>query len=70
MRFLRRSVRKSEAARIFGVSLSSVKRYVLMAREGKSLSPKKRPGLKSKPVDGHAVDAEIAGYGLRARHGR
>ncbi len=48
MRFLRRGVRKSEAARVFGVSLSSVKRYVLMAREGKSLSPKKRPGLKSK----------------------
>jgi transposase len=39
---------KSEAARTFGVGLSSVKRYVAIAREGKSLSPKKRPGSKLK----------------------
>jgi len=39
---------KSEAARAFGVSLSSVKRYVGMAREGKSLAPKRRPGSKPK----------------------
>jgi transposase len=30
---------KSEAARTFGVSLSSVKRYVGKARQGSSLSP-------------------------------
>src|SRR5215208_4974338 len=39
---------KSEVARAFGVGLSSVKRYVAMAREGRSLSPKKRPGTKPK----------------------
>ena len=32
---------KSEAARTFGVSLSSVKRYAKMADEGRSLAPKK-----------------------------
>ena len=35
---------KSEAARLFGVSLSSVKRYVKAACEGRSLSPGKAPG--------------------------
>ena len=35
---------KSEAARTFGVSLSSVKRYVGKARQGSPLSPKKHPG--------------------------
>ena len=39
---------KSQAARTFGVSLSSVKRYIGMARDGKSLTPKKRPGLRPK----------------------
>ncbi len=43
-----RGTSKSEAARSFGVGLSSVKRYVGMAREGRSLSPKKRPGSKPK----------------------
>jgi transposase len=37
---------KSEAARAFGVSLSSVKRYVKAACEGRSLSPGKAPGKK------------------------
>jgi transposase len=35
---------KSEAARVFGVSLSSVKRYAKAASEGRSLSPGKAPG--------------------------
>src|SRR5215216_554227 len=35
---------QSEAARAFGVSLSSVKRYVKTVREGRSLSPGKAPG--------------------------
>ncbi len=39
---------KSEAARSFGVSLSSVKRYARMAQEGKLLAPKKRPGSRPK----------------------
>ena len=48
-----RGMPKSEAARVFGVSLSSVKRYVSMAREGESLAPKRRPGSKPK-LDGRA----------------
>ena len=43
-----RGMAKSQAARTFGVSLSSVKRYVGMASEGRSLTPKKRPGLRPK----------------------
>jgi transposase len=39
-----RRMGKSEAARSFGVSLSSVKRYVGKARQGSSLSPRKHPG--------------------------
>jgi transposase len=43
-----RGMGKSEAARTFGVSLSSVKRYVGKARQGDSLSPKKHPGPRPK----------------------
>jgi transposase len=43
-----RGMGKSEAARTFGVSLSSVKRYVGMAKAGRSLAPKRRPGSKPK----------------------
>ncbi len=39
---------KSEAARTFSVSLSSVKRYAKLADEGRPLAPKKRPGSKPK----------------------
>ena len=39
---------KSEAARTFSVSLSSVKRYAKLAEDGRSLAPKKRPGSKPK----------------------
>ena len=38
---------QSEAARAFGVSLSSVKRYVKAVREGRSLSPGRAPGKRS-----------------------
>jgi transposase len=43
-----RGMGKSEAARSFGLSLSSVKRYVAKAREGTSLSPRKHPGPRPK----------------------
>jgi transposase len=50
---LRRGGRgKSEAARSFGVSLSSVKRYARMAQEGRPLAPKKRPGSRPKIDEG------------------
>ena len=45
---LGRGMGKSQAARIFSVSLSSVKRYARMAEEGRPLAPKKRPGSKPK----------------------
>jgi transposase len=45
---LRRGTTKSEAARSFGVSRSSVKRYAKLADEGRSLAPKRRPGSKPK----------------------
>jgi transposase len=43
-----RGMPKSEAARVFGVSRSSVKRYATARREGRPLAPKKHPGSKSK----------------------
>ena len=45
---LRRGMGKSQAARTFSVSLSSIKRYAKMAEEDRSLAPKKRPGSKPK----------------------
>ena len=49
---LRRGATKSEAARAFGVSRSSVKRYAKLVEEGRSLAPKKRPGSKPKMDEG------------------
>jgi transposase len=45
---LERGIGKSQAARTFSVSLSSVKRYAKLAEEGRPLAPKKRPGSKPK----------------------
>ncbi len=39
---------KTQAARTFDVSLSSVKRYVKKADHGESLAPKKSPGSSQK----------------------
>lgn len=39
---------KTEAARTFGVSRSSVKRYAAARRKGRPLAPKKHPGSKPK----------------------
>ena len=44
----RRGMKKSEVARLFGVSLSSVKRYVRKFRQGRPLSPGKAPGKRPK----------------------
>src|ERR671932_2251035 len=49
----RRAMKKSEVACLFGVSLSSCKRYVRKFRQGRSLSPGKAPGKRPK-VDGRA----------------
>jgi len=48
-----RRMNKSEAARVFGVNLSSVKRCATAAREGRSLSPEKALG-KRPLLDGKA----------------
>ena len=45
---LGRGATKTQAARTFGISPSSVKRYAKLADEGRPLAPKKRPGLKPK----------------------
>ncbi len=45
---LKRGTSKSEAARLFGVSLSSVKRFAGMERQGGSLAPRKPPGRPPK----------------------
>src|SRR3954447_19941159 len=45
---LRRGMGKSQAARTFSVSLSSVKRYAKMADQGRPLAPKKRPRSRPK----------------------
>ena len=43
-----RGMSKARAARLFDVSLSSVKRYSRAAREGGSLEPRKSPGRPRK----------------------
>ena len=40
---VQRGMPKIEAARTFGVGISSVKRYVAAAGAGRSLAPKERP---------------------------
>jgi transposase len=45
---LERGVNQSKAARLFGVSLSSIKRYARLARDGRSLKPGKAPGKRPK----------------------
>src|SRR5918911_1313306 len=45
---VQRRMSKSEAARAFGVSLSSVKRYVKAVYQGRSLRPGKAPGKRPK----------------------
>jgi transposase len=48
-----RGMSKTQAARTFGVSLSSVKRYVNKAGRGESLAPKKSPGSAPKLGEKH-----------------
>jgi transposase len=47
-----RGTPKAEAARAFGVGISSLKRYVAAYRQGRSLAPKKRPGSRPKMDEG------------------
>ena len=43
-----RGMSKSQAARLFSISLSSVKRYVRLANQGESLAPRKGGGRPPK----------------------
>ena len=45
---IERGMPKAQAARLFDVSLSSVKRYARSARRGDPLTPKKSPGRPRK----------------------
>jgi transposase len=45
---IERGMPKAQAARLFDVSLSSVKRYSRSAREGRPLKPRKSPGRPNK----------------------
>jgi transposase len=45
---IERGMSKAQAARLFDVSLSSVKRYSKTARQGGSLKPRKSPGRPRK----------------------
>jgi hypothetical protein len=47
-----RGMKKCEASYTFGLSLSSVKRYVEARCEGRSLLPKKRPGMREHTFKG------------------
>jgi transposase len=52
-----RGTSKSEAARLFGISLSSVKRYTKLASERKPLTPRKgggRPPITDEVTAHHA----------------
>ena len=48
---VRRGASKRETASLFGVSLSSGKRFTRMEREGDPLAPKKPPGRPPKGSD-------------------
>jgi|SRR5918995_1003387 transposase len=45
---IERGMPKAEAARTFGVGISTVKRYATKARRGESLEPSKAPGKRPK----------------------
>jgi len=59
---LKRGMPKSEAAGLFGVSLSSVKRFARMDRQGDSLTPRKPPGRppKSDGTIRRLLEADLA----------
>jgi transposase len=59
-----RGTSKSEAARLFGISLSSVKRYTKLANRGESLTPRKGGGRP--PIADHATK-ELLEEDIRTR---
>jgi transposase len=59
---LKRGTAKNEAASLFGVSLSSVKRFARMERDGVPLAPRKPPGRPPKSNDAtrRLLEADLA----------
>jgi transposase len=60
---LKRGTPKSEAASLFGVSLSSVKRFARMDRDGVPLAPRKPPGrppTKGDDATRRLLEADLA----------
>jgi transposase-like protein len=65
---LRRGTTKSEAARSFGVSRSSVKRYAKLAQEGRPLAPKSEEASWFQAEDGpERQEAFGSGHGRTPR---
>ena len=72
---LERGILKNEAASLFGVSLSSVKRFAKMDRDGLSLAPRKPPGRPSKadettrnPLEADLIERPAATASERQRY--
>ena len=59
-----RGTSKSEAARLFSISLSSVKRYIRLASRGESLSPRKGGG---RPPKADELTRKLLEEDIRAR---
>jgi transposase len=62
-----RGTSKSEAARLFGISLSSLKRYTRLADRGEPLSPRKGGGRPPKADDATRKLLEERPSGRRSR---
>ena len=69
-----RGMPKAQAARLFDVSLSSVKRYARIASQGESLKPRKSPGRPRKAdekaralLEGDVKERPAATIGQRRR---
>jgi transposase-like protein len=67
---LRRGMGKSQAARTFGVSLSSVKRYAKMADEGRPLAPKEETRLQTQDGPGRQTTTAGRPQAAPGRHAR
>src|SRR4051812_49755448 len=69
---LHRGMNKCAAARAFGVSLSSIKRYAKLADNGESLAPKKPPGkaLKLDEIARRLLEADLTEHPTATLHQR
>jgi transposase len=61
-----RGMPKAEAARTFGVGISTVKRYATKARRGEPLEPAKAPGKRPKIDSGSASSSKETSRSVRS----